>query len=111
MIKVVSFDDYSATGYLNIYDGESKMKISEEIKDKSKGFASRTSAKLFAKLSWLPFLGGEAETGASADFSYHASSLLKTTLSNIVLTDILEKIKGDNQRIIKFNGIQDRITR
>lgn len=104
MIKVVYFDDYSATDYLNIYDGGSKMKTSEEIKDKSKEFASKTSAKLFAKLSWLPFIGGEAETGVSADFSYNASSLLKTTLSNTVLTDFLEKIKGDTQRIIKFDG-------
>ena len=94
MIKVVYFDDYSATDYLNIYDGGSKMKTSEEIKDKSKEFASKTSAKLFAKLSWLPFIGGEAETGVSADFSYNASSLLKTTLSNTVLTDFLEKSKA-----------------
>lgn len=104
MIKVVYFDDYSATDYLNIYDGGNKMKTSEEIKDKSKEFASKTSANLFAKLSWLPFFGGEAETGINADFSYNASSLLKTTLSNTVLTDFLEKIKGDTQRIIKFNG-------
>lgn len=104
MIKVVYFDDYSATDYLNIYDGGSKMKTSEEIKDKSKEFASKTSAKLFAKLSWLPFIGGEAETGASADFSYNASSLLRTTLSNTVLTDFLEKITGDTERIIKFEG-------
>ena len=104
MIKVVYFDDYSATDYLNIYDGGSKMNTSEQIKDKSKEFANKTSANLFARLSWLPFIGGEAETGVSADFSYHASSLLKTTLSNTVLTDFLEKIKGDTQRITKFNG-------
>ncbi len=104
MIKVVYFDDYSATDYLNIYDGGSKVKTAEEIKDKSKEFASKTSANLFAKLSWLPFLGGEAETGANIDFSYNASSLLKTTLSNTVLTDFLEKIKGDAQRIMKFDG-------
>lgn len=104
MIKVVYFDDYSATDYLIIYDGGSKMRTSEEIKDKSKEFASKTSAKIIAKLSWLPFLGGEAETGVSADFSYNASSLLKTTLSNTVLTDFLEKIKGDNQRIRKYDG-------
>lgn len=30
--------------------------------------------------------------------------MLKTTLSNTVLTDFLEKIKGDTQRIIKFDG-------
>lgn len=104
MIKVVYFDDNSATDYLNIYDGGSKVKTSEEIKNKNKEFANKTSAKLYAKLNWLPFVGGEAQTGASADLSFNATSLIKTTLSNTVLTDFLEKIKNDTQRIIKFNG-------
>lgn len=43
MIKVVYFDDFSATDYVNIYDGGSKVITSEEIKDKSKEFASKTS--------------------------------------------------------------------
>lgn len=104
MIKIVYFDDFSATDYLNIYDGGSKIKTSEEIKNKSKEFASKTSVKLFAKLSWLPFFGGEAQTGVSTDFASNASSLLKTTLSNTVLTDFLEKIKDDTRRIVKFSG-------
>lgn len=104
MIKVVYFDDMSATDYLNIYDGGNKIKTSEQIKDKSTELASKTTAGLYAKLSWLPFIGGKAGTEANADFSYDASSLLKTTLSNTVLTDFLDKAKGDAERILHFSG-------
>lgn len=108
MIKVVYFDDASATDYLYIYDGGKVVQTSEKVKDKSKELASRTSAGIFAKLSWLPFIGGDVSTEAQADFSYKGSSLLKTTLSNTVLTDFLSKIKDDTERINKFDGYSVR---
>lgn len=104
MIKVVYFDDSSATDYLYIYDGGKTIQTSEKVKDKSKELANKTSAGLFAKLSWLPFLGGQASTEVSADFSYKGYSLLTTTLSNTVLTDFLLKIENDSERIKKFIG-------
>ena len=104
MIKVVYFDDSSATDYLYIYDGGKAVQTSEKVKDKSKELANKTSAGLFAKLSWLPFLGGEASTEISADFSHKGQSLLTTTLSNTVLTDFLSKIENDSERINKFTG-------
>lgn len=104
MIKVVYFDDSSATDYLYIYDGGKTVQTSERVKDKSKELANNTSAGLFAKLSWLPFLGGQASTELSTDFSYRGQSLLTTTLSNTVLTDFLSKIANDSDRIIKFEG-------
>ena len=104
MVKVIYFDDSSATDYLYIYDGGKAVQTSEEVKDKSKEIANKTSAGLFAKLSWLPFLGGEASTELSTDFSYKGNSLLTTTLSNTVLTDFLSKIENDQERIVEFEG-------
>jgi len=103
MIKIVYFDDGSATDYLNIYDGGNVVKTSDEIKDKNAELATKASTKLSAKLSWLPFIGGEAEVGASAGLSLSTSSLIKTTLSNTVLTDFLIKVKDDSKRIEKFD--------
>ena len=82
MIKVVYFDDQSATDYLYIYDGGAKVQTSDKVKEKSGEIANKTSAGLFAKLSWLPFLGGEASTELDASLGYKSSSLIKTTLSN-----------------------------
>lgn len=103
MIKIVYFDEFSATDYLTIYDGGEVVKTSEEIKAKSKELAGKASAKLFAKYNWLPFIGGEAMTSGNMDLSNKGSLLIKTTLDNTVLTDFLEKSKNDN-RIVKLNG-------
>lgn len=102
MIKVVYFDDQSATDYLCIYNGGSKMQTSDKVKEKSGEIANKTSAGIFARLSWLPFFGGEASTEVDAKIGRKSSSLVKTTLSNTVLTDFLEAIKNDSNRIIRF---------
>ncbi len=102
MIKVVYFDDQSATDYLYIYDGGAKVQTSDKVKAKSGEIANKTSAGLFAKLSWLPFFSGEASTEIDTSFGYKSNSLIRTTLSNTVLTDFLEKIKEDDKRILRF---------
>ena len=104
MIKIVYFDDGSATDYLNIYDGGNVVKTSDDIENQNSELGTKVSSKLFAKLSWLPFIGGEAEVSANAGLSFNSNSLIKTTLSNTVLTDFLEKIKNDTKRIVKFDG-------
>lgn len=104
MIKVVYFDDQSATDYLYIYDGGAKIQTSDKVKEKSGEIANKTSAGLFAKLSWLPFLGGESSTEIDARLGYKSNSLIRTTLSNTVLTDFLEKIKQDKKRILRFSN-------
>jgi len=106
MIKVVYFDDLSATDYLYIYDGGAKVQTSDKVKEKSGEIASKTSAGLFAKLSWLPFLGGEASTEVEANLGTKSNSLIRTTLSNTVLTDFLEKVEADSERIKKFMGFK-----
>jgi len=104
MIKVIYFDDGSATDYLNIYDGGNAIRTSDEIKNQNSELGTKVSSKLFAKLSWLPFIGGEAEVSANAGLSLNTSSLIKTTLSNTVLTDFLNKIESDKERILRFDG-------
>ena len=95
MIKVVYFDDQSATDYLYIYNGGAKVQTSDKVKEKSGEIANKTSAGLFAKLSWLPFWGGEGATEIDTSLGHKSNSLIKTTLSNTVLTDFLDKIKED----------------
>lgn len=100
MIKVVYFDDQSATDYLYIYNGGAKVQTSDKVKEKSGEIANKTSAGLFAKLSWLPFWGGEGATEIDTSLGHKSNSLIKTTLSNTVLTDFLDKIKEDNKRML-----------
>ena len=104
MVKVVYFDDGSATDYLNVYDGGNVVRSSNDVENQNAEIVTKVSSKLFAKLSWLPFIGGEAEVGASAGLSLNSSTLIKTTLSNTVLTDFLSKVSNDTDRICKFDG-------
>ncbi len=106
MIKIVYFDDSSATDYLNIYDGGNVVRTSDDIENQNSELAGKVSTKLFAKLRWLPLIGGETEVDVGAGLSLNSSSLIKTTLSNTVLTDFLEKVKNDTARIIKFDGFK-----
>ena len=105
MIKVVYFDVESATDYLNIYNGGNIIQTADKVKQKNAEIATQASAGVFAKLSWLPFLGGEASAEASAALSKGSASLVKTTLSNTVLTDFLEKIKAD-EKIRRFSDLE-----
>lgn len=45
MIKIVYFDELSATDYLNIYDGGEKMKTVEEIENKHKELTGNLGIK------------------------------------------------------------------
>ena len=73
MIKVVYFDDQSATDYLYIQDGGAKVQTSDKVKEKSGEIANKTSAGLFAKLSWLPFLGGEGATEIDTNLGHKSN--------------------------------------
>lgn len=61
MVKVVYFDEESASDYLDISAGGKEISTSENVKDRTTKMHSEVETRLLAKLSWLPFLGGSAE--------------------------------------------------
>ncbi|NLD18814.1 MAG: hypothetical protein GX663_01005 [Clostridiales bacterium] len=103
MIKVVYFDELSATDYLNIYNGGEEVQQKEKIKENTKALAEKANINLFAKMNWI-FAGGSVSGNIDADFAQKNDSIFKTTLSNTVLTDYLEKAKLD-ERIEKIENV------
>lgn len=103
MIKVVYFDDGSVTDYLCIYNGGEKIQTSDKIKEKSAEIAANASAGIQSKLSWLPFFNADLSANAETNLAGKNDSLVRTTLSNTVLTDFLDKVNNTDKRIIKFN--------
>lgn len=97
MIKVVYFDELSATDYLNIYDGGEKVKTVEEIENQHNELTAKLGAKLSKKLSWLPLLGTDISVSGGMEYSDIGTSLIKNTLSNTVLTDFISKAKEDDR--------------
>ena len=55
MIKIVYFDEDSASDYLDITAGGKEVSTSEKVKERSQETHSKVEASLAAKLSWLPF--------------------------------------------------------
>lgn len=104
IIKVVYFDEESASDYLDISAGGKAMSTSEQVKDRTTDMHARVESKLTAKLSWLPFIGATAEVGTGVNASLAGRSILSKTLSNTILTDYLTQIQGDD-RIKRLSGL------
>jgi hypothetical protein len=105
MIKVVYFDEESASDYLDISAGGKALSTSEQVKERSKDVHGKVEAGLIAKLSWLPFLGASTDVSTGAGFSAAGRSILSKTLSNTILTDYLA-IAADDGSIRQLRGLR-----
>lgn len=105
LIKVVYFDEESASDYLDICAGGKAETTSENVRDRTTKLHGEVETRLSAKFSWLPFLGASAETAAGIDMSSAGQSILRKTLSNTILTDYLAEVK-DDPRVERLNGLR-----
>ncbi|MFG1911525.1 DUF6414 family protein [Kribbella sp. NPDC048928] len=105
MIKVVYFDEESASDYLDISSGGKSESTAEDIRERTKELHGKVEAGLVAKLSWLPFLGASGELSAGAGASNASKSILSKTLSNTILTDYLDKA-GSDPRIAQLRDLR-----
>lgn len=107
LLKVIYFDESSATDYLCVCAGGTQQTTKEDIEEKAKELAGKAGVGLFARLSWLPFLGGEGNASLEAEYSKSGSSLIQTTLSNTVLTDFIAEA-DDDERVVKMDSCKVR---
>lgn len=105
MIKVVYFDEESASDYLDMVAGGKTASTSEDVRERTKELQGKVEAGLIAKLSWLPFLGASGELSAGAGASAAGKSILSKTLSNTILTDYLAQADGDS-RVVQLRGLR-----
>lgn len=104
MIKIVYFDEDSASDYLDISAGGKKAATAEDVTERANKLKGSLEANLIAKLSWLPFLGASANAGLGAETSIAGQSILRKTLSNTILTDYLKE--ADEDQIKRLIGLQ-----
>jgi len=105
MIKIVYFDEESASDYLDISAGGKEVATREQVQERLKEAHARTEFGLLAKLSWLPFLGGSGELSSGAGLSAAGKSILSKTLSNTILTDYLAKA-GEDSRVTQLRDLR-----
>lgn len=92
LVKVVYFDEESASDLLDIAAGGKEKTSKDQTRERAAEVEASASAKAAAKFNWLPFFGGSAEAGAAASASALGRSILNKTLSNTILTDYLSKL-------------------
>lgn len=96
LVKVVYFDEQSASDFLDISAGGNAVTVRENIQQRAKEAHAKVETTVAARLSWLPFIGGSAEAGAAFDASRVGQSILTKTLSNTILTDYMEASTDDD---------------
>lgn len=105
MVKVVYFDEESASDYLDISAGGKAASTTEAVKQRTAETHAKVQAGLTAKLSWLPFLGASGEVSGGAEAALAGTSILNKTLSNTILTDYLAQV-GPDPRVAKLRELQ-----
>ncbi|MCS4484013.1 DUF6414 family protein [Gleimia sp. 6138-11-ORH1] len=104
LIKIVYFDEESASDLLDIVAGGKEASLRESSKERVNEVAADADARAATKFNWLPFFGGSVEAGAAASVSAVGRSILNKTLSNTILTDYLRKC-CDLNGIEKLTGL------
>lgn len=105
LIKIVYFDEQSASDYLDISAGGRSAMTKEAVQNRVAEMHTKVEASIAAKFSWVPFLGGSAEAGGGGSAGRGSESILSKTLSNTILTDYLDKVDTD-QRVRRLEGLQ-----
>lgn len=90
MIKIVYFDEESASDLLEIVAGGKETSSKETTKEKEAGVDAEVESKAAAKFNWLPFFGGSAGFSAVANASTVGRSIINKSLSNTILTNYME---------------------
>lgn len=92
LVKVVYFDEESASDLLDIAAGGKEIASKEQTRERMAEVEAEASTKAAARFNWLPFFGASAQVGAAASASALGRSILNKTLSNTILTDYLRKL-------------------
>lgn len=106
IIKIVYFDEDSATDYLNIKNGGSIDWTTEENKVKIARIVAEIEAEVKGGFNLFSFLKSSVSGRTSANIGGEANSMIKSKVTNTILTDYLETADKDNNiRIFKLESV------
>lgn len=97
IVKIVYFDEGSATDYCQIESGGNVNTSTTASDSDAKGIEGTVGASINTKLSSLfPFLKSEANASGSAEATYHIETVVKSIVTNTVLTDFLNSVNAED---------------
>ncbi|MDI6619328.1 MAG: DUF6414 family protein [Clostridiales bacterium] len=105
IIKVVYFDEGSATDYIYICEGGKVDEKKDHIVSKSTALAAKAEAKAEAKFKFFSFLSASANADTRAEVAREGNTIISKAISNTILTDYLSLVDTQdkqNRHIIEF---------
>lgn len=105
LVKVVYFDEESASDLLDITAGGREVSSSAHVTERSKEAHANADGAISAKLKWLSFFGASAEVAAGVKGSAVGRNILNKTISNTILTDYLAKA-SDIEGVQRLEGLR-----
>lgn len=105
IIKIVYFDENSAIDYINIVDGGKAEKETTTSKKNESGGRISIGSKIASSLKFLNIFNAEAGIESSAELVSQSKDIVKSTITNTILTDFILKVNDDKTMIEKFDNI------
>lgn len=109
IVKLVYFDEGSATDYIQIIEGGALATVETLMNEGTESGKATVGAKASISLGALRALIGldaSVKTEGSLDTSFNSGTIAKSIISNTVLTDFLKAIKVKDTPIEKFENVQ-----
>lgn len=106
MIKIVYFDEPSAMDYIIIKDGGAKITSAEQLNEANVSAQNKTRLSFGGSFSWWPFAKIDAQNSTDLRLEGVKKAITKNIITNVLLSDFLEKAQKDNNHIQKFENIQ-----
>lgn len=104
VIKIIYFDEISATDYLIIKNGGMLDEINKELGKTDKIKDLSLKGKLWAK---LPLLIGTAKAEGELTYENYEGNFIQKTITNSLLSDFIEEL--DDSEIREFNNYSIRL--
>ncbi len=90
MIKIVYFDEGSATDFLYIFEGGKNTDKKEHIVTKATEFAIGAEAEASKSTGIFSIISAKMGSNANVDFSREGDTIITKAIENTILTDYLE---------------------
>jgi hypothetical protein len=103
MIKIVYFDEGTASDYINITNGGKLDWSTESMKERLAKVVAEIDAKVGGGFNFLSFFKVGANGSINSDISGSTNKMFYDTLSNTILTDYLDSADEDSS-ITKFKN-------
>jgi hypothetical protein len=105
-VKIVYFDEESASDFLDISAGGKSTSSTEDVQDRLTELHGKAEARVGMKVGWLSIFGGSADAAAGVRGEVTGKTILSKTLSNTILTDYLEETSVDDACVVELRDLR-----